>query len=134
MCKYKDFMACKLLSFQGSRNPVEVIDWIYKMYLAFITPRCTDKLQTIFNMKKFKVTKICWWNTLGKTMSPDDLLQLTWAEFMVYFKRKFFSTQNMLELENQFFMLKKGFMSIDEYTNAFSDKMEFYLCIVPEEL
>ncbi|XP_023749724.1 uncharacterized protein LOC111898008 [Lactuca sativa] len=40
----------------------------------------------------------------------------------------------MLELENWFMTLKKGSMYIDEYTNAFTNKMEFSLHIVPNEL
>ena len=50
------------------------------------------------------------------------------------FKRKFCSAQNMLELENKFLTLTKGSMSVDEYTNNFTDKMEFALRIVPDEL
>lgn len=40
----------------------------------------------------------------------------------------------MLELENQFLALKKRNMSIYEYTNAFSDKIEFSLCIFPDKI
>lgn len=39
-----------------------------------------------------------------------------------------------IELENQFLTLEKGDMYIDEYTNAFTDKMEFTLRIVLDEL
>lgn len=37
-------------------------------------------------------------------------------------------------MENQFLTLKKSNMSIDEYTNAFIDKIEFALCIIPDKL
>ena len=50
------------------------------------------------------------------------------------FKRKYCSTQNLLELETQFLTLKKGSMTIDEYTNNFTDKIEFALRLVPDEL
>ena len=50
------------------------------------------------------------------------------------FKRKYCPTQNLLELEKQFLTLKKASISIDEYTNNFTDKMEFPLRIVPDEL
>ena len=71
---------------------------------------------------------------MGKILSPNEPLQLTWAAFLVYFKQKFYSTQNLLELENQFLRLKKDSMSFDEYTNSFTDKMELALRIVPSEL
>ena len=40
----------------------------------------------------------------------------------------------MLELENQLLTLKKGSMTDEEYTNAFTDKMEFALDVVLDEL
>lgn len=40
----------------------------------------------------------------------------------------------MLELKNKFLILKKDNMSIDEYTNALIEKMNFSLRIVPDEL
>ena len=40
----------------------------------------------------------------------------------------------MLDLENQFLALTKGSMLVDEYTKAFTDKMEFAPGLVPDEL
>lgn len=57
---------------------------------------------------------------------------MTWEEFLTHFKNKFSSTEDMFELENQLLTLKKGSMTVDEYTNAFTDKMEFDLRVVPE--
>ncbi|KAL7603493.1 hypothetical protein Lser_V15G16676 [Lactuca serriola] len=110
------------------------MDWISEMELAFMTCGCRGKLQTTFAVRQFRGSVVRWWNTLGKTLSPNEPLQLTWAEFLVQFKRKYCSAQNLLELENQFLTLKKGSMSIDEYTNNFTEKMEFALRLVPDEL
>ena len=133
-CKYKDFMTCKPSTFTRKEDPIGVMDWISKMQLAFMTCGCKGKLQTIFAVRQFRGGVVRWWNSLGNTISPNEPLQLTWAEFLVRFKRKFYSAQNLLELENQFLTLKKDNMSIDEYTNTFTDKMEFSLRIVPDEL
>lgn len=59
---------------------------------------------------------------------------MTWVEFLVYFKRKYCLDQNILKLENQFLNLKKGSLTMEEYTNAFTDKMEFALHIVLDKL
>ena len=67
-------------------------------------------------------------------ISPNKTLQLTWEEFLVKFKRNFYSAQSILELGKKLLTLKKGSMSIDVYTNAFTDKMEFPLCIVLDVL
>lgn len=40
----------------------------------------------------------------------------------------------MLDLDNQLLALKKGSTTVDEYTSAFTDKMELALCVVPNEL
>lgn len=40
----------------------------------------------------------------------------------------------MLELENQLQTLKKGSTTVDEYVNAKTDKMEFSLHVVPNDL
>ena len=104
------------------------------MNSTFITCGCTGKLQTTFTLMQFKGIVFHWWNTLGKIVSPNKPLQLTWEKILTHFKRKFCSAEKMLELEKQFLALMKGSMSVDEYTNAFTDKMEFALRLVPDEL
>mgnify|MGYP001545756043 CR=1 FL=1 len=104
------------------------------MELAFITYGCKGKLQTTYVVRQFRGGFVRWWNTLGKMISPNEPLQLTWAEFLVHFTCNIRSSQNMVELEKQFLTLKKGNMSIDEYIVAFTEKMEFALHIVPDEL
>lgn len=71
---------------------------------------------------------------LGKTLSTNKPLHLIWEEFLTHFKRKFCSSENMLELQNQLLKLKKEIMCVDKYINAFTNKMEFTLCVVPDEL
>lgn len=71
---------------------------------------------------------------MGKIISPNEPLQLTWVEFLVHFMRKYCAAQMILELENQFLNLKRGSLTVEEYTDAFTDNMEFALCIVPEKL
>ena len=96
--------------------------------------RLLRKVETTYAERQFKGSVVRWWNTLGKIISPKDPLQLTWTEFLIRFKRKYYSAQNILELENQFLNLKKGSSTLEEYTNSFTDKMEFVLRIVPDEL
>ncbi|XP_052621088.1 uncharacterized protein LOC128126933 [Lactuca sativa] len=84
-CKYKDFTNFKPSTFTGKEDPIEVMDWISEMELAFITCGCKEKLQTTYVVHQF----------MGGLF---------------------------------------GNMYIDEYMNAFTDKMEFSLRIVPEEL
>ena len=67
-------------------------------------------------------------------LSPKKPLQLTWDKFVTHFKRKISSDENLMELENQFLTLMKSSMSIDEYTNTFTDKMEFSLRVIPDKL
>ena len=90
-CKYKDFLTCKPSTFNGKEDPIGVMDWISEMELAFMTCGCRGKLQTIYAVRQFRGGAVRWWNTLGKTLSPSEPLQLSWAEFLVQFKRKFCS-------------------------------------------
>ena len=104
------------------------------MESAFITCGGMGKLQNAYVGKQFNGTKLCWWNMLGKIVSPNKPLRLTWDKFLTHFNRKFCSAEKMLELENQFLALRNGSMSVDEYINAFIGKMEFALRLVPDEL
>lgn len=61
---------------------------------------------------------------MGKIVSPNIPLQLTWDVLLTHFKRKLCSTESMLELKNQILDLNKGIMMLDEYTNAFTSKIE----------
>ncbi|XP_023754540.1 uncharacterized protein LOC111902976 [Lactuca sativa] len=102
--------------------------------MAFVTCGCTGKIQNAYVVRQFKVASIRWWNTLGKTLIPNKTLQLRWEECLTHFKRTFSSAEDMLDLENQLLTLKKGSMIVDEYTDAFTDKLEFALRVVPDEL
>ena len=69
----------------------------------------------MYAVRQFRGGAVRWWNTLGKTLSPSEPLQLSWAEFLVQFKRKFCSAQNLLELEKEMLkFLKKRLMLKDK--------------------
>ncbi|XP_023758742.1 uncharacterized protein LOC111907174 [Lactuca sativa] len=129
-----DFTTFNPSSFRGKEDPVGVMDWISEMESAFITCGCTGKLQTTYAMRQFKGIMLCWWNTLRKTVSPNKPLQLTWDKFLIHFMRKFYLTEKMLDLENQFLALTKGNMLVDEYNNAFTVTKDFALRLTPDEL
>lgn len=76
------------------------MDQISEMELAFVTCGYTGKIQTTYIVRQFQGATILWWNKLGKTLIPNKSLQLTWEEFLTQFKRRFYSAENMLELEN----------------------------------
>lgn len=60
---------------------------------------CMGKLWTTYDVNQFKGATLRWWNTLGKAISPNKPLQITWVEFLVHFKLKFCLAQSMLELK-----------------------------------
>lgn len=104
------------------------------MELAFVTYGWTGKLLTTYDMRQFKGEGLYWWNTLGKMLIPNKPLQLTSKEILAHFKRKLCSTKDILDIQKKFLTLKKGRMAIDEYSNAFTDNMEFDLHVVLDEL
>lgn len=110
------------------------MDWIQDMDLTFITCGCKGKLQTTYTVRQFRLGAIRQWITLGKIIIPNEPLQITWGKLLIHLKSMFYLTQNKLKLHNQFLTLKKGNMSIDEYTNAFIEKMEFILCLLHDKL
>ena len=130
----KDFMPCKPSHFNGNEDLIRVMIWISEMELAFIKYSCSDKLQTTYDVRQFKGSIVHWCNTLDKSINPNDPVQLTWADFLVHFKQKYCSSQNILELQNYFLILKKGNITVDECTNPFTVKMEFSMRIDPYEL
>lgn len=85
-------------------------------------------------MRQFKGEGLYWWNTLGKMLIPNKPLQLTSKEILAHFKRKLCSNKDILDIQKKFLTLKKGRMAIDEYSNAFTDNMEFDLHVVLDEL
>lgn len=50
------------------------------------------------------------------------------------FQKKILFNSDHTETREPIPNAKKGNMSIDEYTNAFTEKIEFTFCIVPNEL
>ena len=133
-CKYKDFKICRPSTFHGVNDPVKVTDWIFEMEMAFVTCGCTEQQKTIFAVRQLKDAAARWWSNLVKTVYNGVVPNLYWQEFLTHFKKKFCSARHILQLENELQNLKKGTMSIDDYSDAFLNKMEFALRILPDEL
>ena len=133
-CKYKDFMTCRPSTYSGVAKPVVVMDWISEMEMAFATCGCSERQKTIFAVRQLKSTASRWWNTLVKSMAPGEAMNMPWEAFLVELKKRFCTERDLLQLQNEFLNLKKEKMSIDEYVAAFSEKLEFSLHLIPNEL
>lgn len=94
------------------------MDRILEIDLAFITCGSTGKLQTTYTVRQFKGVVIRW----KKMLTPNKPMQLTWEQFLTHFKHKLCSAKDMLELADQILTLKKGSLTVDKYTNAFTKK------------
>ena len=124
-CGYKDFMACRPKEFKGDKDPKVVVNWIAEMEQVLFLCRCEEEMKVGFACQMLKEDALIWLNNLRKAIGSEGISSLTWSEFVNRLKAKFCSPRHQQKLVNDFFSLRKGNKTIDEYTKKFTDMLPF---------
>ena len=74
-----------------------------------------------------------WWEQLARVKKLDER-HVSWKQFKNYFQRKYLSEHYYERKMQDFFDLRLGNMTMDEYVNKFLDLMRYVACINEEKI
>lgn len=132
-CSYKTFLCCKPPEFAGADNPVTCMNWIREIEQAFRACDCEEGQKVKFGSKMLRSSALTWWNVFTSTLEASVLAKMTWATFKKKILEEYCNEQEMDMIEEEFRSLKKGNLSVREYTRLFMEKLNLVGHVAPTE-
>ncbi|KAI3740651.1 hypothetical protein L2E82_31121 [Cichorium intybus] len=124
-CSFKTFLACKPTEYYGSFEPKVTMRWIRETEQVLEVSKCHEKDKVYYASRMLKDDALVWWNTLYELIGKDVIYKWSWTEFTTRLKNKYCPLRDIEKLEDEFLTLKKGSLTIAEYTKKFSDMLPF---------
>nr|KAJ0207852.1 hypothetical protein LSAT_V11C500228720 [Lactuca sativa] len=121
-CSYKTFMNCKPPIFNREIDPVLSSTWIMEIEGTFDISKRVDEDKVIYAATMLKREAIHWWGMVKEVRGRETAKNMSWDEFLRIFKEKFCPRTTVKQLEEEFFRLEQGNMTVREYTTKFMEK------------
>ncbi|KAI3771393.1 hypothetical protein L6452_02557 [Arctium lappa] len=132
-CTFKAFLGCRPPEFKGSDNPLDCIAWVREMEQAFRSSECGEKQRVIFGSRMLRGIDLTWWDVYSASLESTVLDQLSWSTFKEKLLEEYCNERSLDRIKDEFQNLKKGGMSVREYSRLFMDKLGFVGHLVPTE-
>ncbi|XP_057768171.1 uncharacterized protein LOC130988364 [Salvia miltiorrhiza] len=112
-------------TFNGTGDPAEAETWVRAIERIFNFLRCTD--QERLTCMSFQLTGSAdfWWEARMKTMTAEQLENLTWEQFKAGIYDKYIPKSYRKKKEAEFYNLKQGKMSVTQYDRMFCDMSRY---------
>ncbi|KAI3782516.1 hypothetical protein L2E82_12566 [Cichorium intybus] len=124
-CSFKSFMACKPPEYYGSFEPKVTMRWVREIEQVMQASKCGENDRVNYASRQLKDDALVWWNTKYESLGKDVVYGWSWAEFVLCLKDKFCPTRDLEKMNEDFLTIKKGDMTVDEYTKNFCDMLPF---------
>ncbi|KAI3746006.1 hypothetical protein L6452_08421 [Arctium lappa] len=113
-CSYKSFLCCKPPEFSGTDEPVRCMNWLREIEQAFRACECDESQKVKYGSQMLRA-------------------KMAWAEFKRKLLEEYCNEEEMDLLEEEFRSIKKGNLSVKEYTRLFMEKLNLVGHVVPTE-
>ncbi|KAI3771892.1 hypothetical protein L6452_03063 [Arctium lappa] len=130
---FKAFLGCRPPEFKGSDNPLDCMVWVREMEQAFRSSECGEEQRVIFGSRMLRGIALTWWDVYSASLEPTVLDQLSWSAFKEKLLEEYCNERSLDRIKDEFQNLKKGGMSVREYSRLFMDKLGFVGHLVPTE-
>ncbi|KAI3740280.1 hypothetical protein L2E82_30706 [Cichorium intybus] len=124
-CTFKSFLSCRPTEYLGSVEPKVTMRLVRETEQVMEVSKCLKGDKVYYASRLLKDDTLVWWNTLYEGLGKDVVYKWPWTEFFSRLKNKFCPTRDIEKLEEDFLTLKKGSLSMDEYTKKFCDMLPF---------
>ncbi|XP_042056329.1 uncharacterized protein LOC121800906 [Salvia splendens] len=111
--------------FNGRGDPTEAETWIRALERIFDFLRCTDQERLACVSFQLSGSADFWWEARRKTMTPQQLANMTWEQFKEGIYEKYIPKSYRKKKEIEFYNLKQGRMSVTDYDRAFCDMSRY---------
>ncbi|XP_057790975.1 uncharacterized protein LOC131008092 [Salvia miltiorrhiza] len=108
-------------TFSGAGDPAETEEWIRSMERIFRFLRCNDVERLMCMSYQLKGSAEYSWEAKQKTLTPDQVNELTWEKFKAALCEKYIPRSYRKKKEMEFVSLKQGNKTVAEYDRLFCD-------------
>ncbi|KAI3702757.1 hypothetical protein L6452_28509 [Arctium lappa] len=130
-CTFKAFLGCRPPEFKGSDNPLDCMAWVREMEQAFRSSECGEEQRVIFGSRMLRGIALTCWDVYSASLEPTVLDQLSWSTFKEKLLEEYCNERSLDRIKDEFQNLKKGGISVREYSRLFMDKLGFVGHLVP---
>ncbi|KAI3746259.1 hypothetical protein L6452_08685 [Arctium lappa] len=133
VCSFKSFLCSRPPEFSGTTNPVACMNWIQNVEMAFELSECGDSQRAKFSSQLLRGEALTWWNLTRKALTPEVLAKLTWPTFKKKIMDKYCNERALDKIDEEFQTLKKGNLSIADYSKLFMEKLSLVENLATDE-
>ncbi|XP_010666250.2 uncharacterized protein LOC104883423 [Beta vulgaris subsp. vulgaris] len=118
-------------TYEGATDPVILESWLREMEKMFAATGCPAAEMVPIGTYYLKMEADNWWSTIrASCMATPDF---GWAQFVAKLKERFYPDELRWQKQEEFLLLSQGTLSIQEYTDKFTELSHFATTIVPTE-
>ncbi|KAI3715309.1 hypothetical protein L6452_22288 [Arctium lappa] len=132
-CSYNSFLCCKLPELSGTDEPVKCMNWLKEIEQAFRACDCDEGQKVKYGSQMLRVSALTWWNVFTTTIEESVLSKMAWTEFKRKLLEEYCNEEEMDLIEEKFRSIKKGDLSVKEYTRLFMEKLNLVRHVVSTE-
>ncbi|XP_057543237.1 uncharacterized protein LOC130821465 [Amaranthus tricolor] len=118
-------------AFEGTADPVVLEGWLHEIEKLFDATGCPDAEKVAIGSYYLKKEADNWWG-----MVKAECLATTgfgWEQFSTKLKEKFYPDELRWLEREEFLSLEQGFMSVQAYTNKFTELSRFAVVLIPSK-
>ncbi|XP_024992449.1 uncharacterized protein LOC112526393 [Cynara cardunculus var. scolymus] len=132
-CSYKTFLCCKPPEFVGFDDPMACMNWLQEIEQAIRACDCDEGQKVKFGSQMLRGAALTWWNIVISTIEVTELTKMIWTTFKKKVMEEYCNEQEMDRIEEEFRTLKKGNLSVRDYTRLFMEKLNLVGHVAPTE-
>ena len=110
------------IPFLGNESIIQIQAWMRSSKKIFEGSKLRDDQKRLLASWALKDEALIWWETIIRD-NPDG--NITWDRFKEIFNERFIPPEATERLYDEFYNLKQGDMTIQEYQNKFSELSRF---------
>ncbi|WRX31002.1 Retrotransposon gag domain - like 10 [Theobroma cacao] len=127
--KLKEARQLGCVSFMGNFDATVAKDWIIQVLKTLFDMRLDDDMKLMVATRLLKKRARIWWNSVkSRSTTPP-----TWSDFLREFDGQYYTYFHQKEKKREFFSLKQGNLTVEEYEDRFNELMLYVPDLVKTE-
>ncbi|MQL92318.1 hypothetical protein Taro_024935, partial [Colocasia esculenta] len=119
--------------FKGESDPILAESWLRETEKIIRAIRCAEEERVTLASYMLQKHADVWWSSVLRTQFGDGAMEVAWTKFVCLFKAKYIPEHVQDRMEQEFFTLTQGSMSVLEYEARFAELSKYAPHIVADE-
>ncbi len=129
---HAEFMRVRPPTFSKTEEPMDAEDWLRAIEKKLALVRTDEQEKVTFETHQLEGLANEWWEAYQASID-DPAHIITWKEFRTAFKNTFIPNAIIRMKKNEFRRLRKGFMTVQEYLNKFTQLARYAASDIQDE-